>query len=179
MALHKMIRLITFALGGNGYLNFMGNEFGHPEWIDFPREGNDWSYHYCRRRWDLATDQNLRYQYLGVFDSAMIKLDKVYGILCSEYQFIRTKNNSDKILIFEKGNLVFVFNWHHSQSYQSYHVYATMCSELQVVWSTDDECFGGHSRVGHQCYEMIKHDSSCGYFEMYIPNRTATVLLRK
>lgn len=32
-----MIRLLTFSLGSKAYLNFMGNEFGHPEWIDFPR----------------------------------------------------------------------------------------------------------------------------------------------
>jgi 1,4-alpha-glucan branching enzyme len=66
MALHKMIRLITFALGGEGYLTFMGNEFGHPEWIDFPREGNNWSYHYAIRRWDIADDNNLRYSRLKV-----------------------------------------------------------------------------------------------------------------
>jgi 1,4-alpha-glucan branching enzyme len=75
MALHKMIRLITFALGGEGYLNFMGNEFGHPEWIDFPREGNNWSYHYCRRRWDLADDDTLKFKFLNTFDKDMVHLD--------------------------------------------------------------------------------------------------------
>ena len=75
MALHKMIRLITISLAGEGYLNFMGNEFGHPEWIDFPREGNNWSYHYCRRRWDLVDDMNLRYSQLNNFDKAMIELE--------------------------------------------------------------------------------------------------------
>ena len=48
VALHKMIRCITMALGGEAWLTFMGNEFGHPEWLDFPREGNGWSYQHCR-----------------------------------------------------------------------------------------------------------------------------------
>lgn len=81
MALHKMIRLITFGLGGEGYLNFMGNEFGHPEWIDFPREGNNWSYHYCKRRWDLSENPELRYSLLNSFDRAMIGLDVKYKML--------------------------------------------------------------------------------------------------
>lgn len=128
IALHKMIRLITFSLS-IGYLNFMGNEFGHPEWIDFPREGNDWSYHYCRRRWDLSVDKNLRYHLLDNFDRAMIKLDNDHKIL-SESSFIRTKNNSDKVLVYEKGILLFVFNWHTSKSYESYNIYSSMCSGL-------------------------------------------------
>ena len=74
IALHKMIRLITLSLGGEGYLNFMGNEFGHPEWIDFPREGNGWSHYYCRRQWHLADDKDLKYEWLQAFDGAMVKL---------------------------------------------------------------------------------------------------------
>ena len=81
IALHKMIRLLTFSLGSQGYLNFMGNEFGHPEWIDFPRKGNNWSYHHCRRRWDLADRTDLRYHHLLNFDKAMLKLDSTYKIL--------------------------------------------------------------------------------------------------
>lgn len=126
--MHKMIRLVTFALGGNGYLNFMGNEFGHPEWIDFPREGNNWSYHYCRRRWDLVKDKLLRYQYLNEFDKTMLKLDDNYQVLSSNNVYIRSKCNQDKILVFEKENLIFVFNWHPDQSYESYNIYAKTCS---------------------------------------------------
>jgi 1,4-alpha-glucan branching enzyme len=81
VALHKMIRLITLSLGGEGYLNFMGNEFGHPEWIDFPREGNNWSYFYCRRQWHLADDPALRYEYLLQFDKEMIQLAKTQNLL--------------------------------------------------------------------------------------------------
>jgi 1,4-alpha-glucan branching enzyme len=86
MALHKMIRLISHGLGGEGYLNFMGNEFGHPEWLDFPREGNDsrydrvfnTSYHYARRQYNLIDDRMLRYKYLYAFDKAMQHLHKEY-----------------------------------------------------------------------------------------------------
>lgn len=87
-----MIRLITFTLGSKAYLNFMGNEFGHPEWIDFPREGNNWSYHYCRRRWDLADRTDLRYHNLGTFDQKMLELDSKYGVLSAEYEYVRNKH---------------------------------------------------------------------------------------
>lgn len=130
MALHKMIRLATFGLGGEAYLNFMGNEFGHPEWIDFPREGNGWSYHYCRRRWDLAKDPDLRYKFLLEFDKFMIRLDIDYKILSAQYQYVRTKHNGDKILVFEKDNLLFVFNWHPTQSYTAYPIYSQKCKKV-------------------------------------------------
>jgi 1,4-alpha-glucan branching enzyme len=117
MALHKMIRLISFSLGSNGYLNFMGNEFGHPEWIDFPREGNNWSYKYCRRQWDLADREDLRYYYLNQFDHAMMNLDRKYNILSNNYQYVRTNHESDKVLVYERGNLLFVFNWNPTQSF--------------------------------------------------------------
>ena len=81
MALHKLIRLLTMSLGGEGYLTFMGNEFGHPEWIDFPREGNGWSYHYCRRQWSLADNPNLKYSYLNEFEKAMIALARSTRLL--------------------------------------------------------------------------------------------------
>jgi 1,4-alpha-glucan branching enzyme len=95
----------------------MGNEFGHPEWIDFPREGNGWSYHHCRRLWNLAEDESLRYHFLYKFEKKMIGLDKAYNVLEPTYQYIRLKNNGDKTLVYEKGNLLFVFNFHHSNSY--------------------------------------------------------------
>jgi 1,4-alpha-glucan branching enzyme len=92
MALHKMIRLISFSLGTQGYLTFMGNEFGHPEWIDFPREGNNWSYHYCRRRWDLSERKDLKYHFLLNFDKLMIELDTKYNILAKSYQYVRSQH---------------------------------------------------------------------------------------
>ena len=115
MALHKMIRLITFALGGEGYLNFMGNEFGHPEWVDFPRPGNHWSYHYCRRQWHLADDPNLRYSLLNNFDKAMLELDEKYQLITNRHQYITLAHESDKVITFERGDLLFVFNFHPSK----------------------------------------------------------------
>ena len=175
MALHKMIRLLTFSLGGEGYLTFMGNEFGHPEWIDFPREGNGWSYHHCRRIWDLADDTTLRYHFLNSFEKKMIRLDTNYNILEPEFQYIRTKHNSDKILVYEKGNTLFVFNFHHSNSYSDYAVYLKSAKKVQVILSTDDLEFGGHGRVHHLEYDTVKVDDFCSKFLLYIPNRSAIV----
>ena len=112
MALHKMIRLITLALGGEGYLCFMGNEFGHPEWIDFPREGNNWSYDHALRRWDLADDTLLRYNQLLQFDCDMIKLENEKGFTLEKDRFISRKDEIDKVIAFEIGNLLFIFNFH-------------------------------------------------------------------
>lgn len=122
MALHKMIRLLTIGLGGEGWLCFMGNEFGHPEWIDFPREGNNWSYHHCRRRFDLADDKLLRYSLLEKFDEDMVRLDVKYHFLFSHEQYVTEKNNDLKVIIFERGNCLFVFNFHPNNSYSDFKV---------------------------------------------------------
>ena len=110
MALHKMIRLVTISAGGDAYLNFMGNEFGHPEWIDFPREGNGWSYAYARRQWSLADNGLLRYAQLGEFDRAMIALVKKYGILRDGYPYNLQMDTQNQTMAFSHGDLLFVFN---------------------------------------------------------------------
>lgn len=117
MALHKMIRLLTQSLGGEGYLNFMGNEFGHPEWIDFPREGNNFSFHYCRRQWNLLRDKGLRYDQLNEFDKAMNKWEAILGIMGSEHQFLTLSHEADKLIVYEKGPALFIFNFHTHESF--------------------------------------------------------------
>lgn len=112
MALHKMIRLLTIGLGGEAYLNFMGNEFGHPEWIDFPREGNGFSYHYCRRQWHLADDPNLKYSFLKKFDKAFNELEERFHWMNSPHQYVTLNHDGDKLIIFERGDLLFIFNFH-------------------------------------------------------------------
>lgn len=149
-----MIRLVSFSLGHNGYLNFMGNEFGHPEWIDFPREGNNWSYHYCRRRWDLSESPHLRYHHLYHFDKEMINLDNRYKILASSHQYIRTHHSEDKVMIYERGPLLFVFNWNPTKSFEKYPIFCRFAKQVKVLLSTDDEIFGGHKRVAHQTYPL-------------------------
>ena len=122
MALHKMIRLLVHGMGGEGYLNFMGNEFGHPEWLDFPRAGNNSSYHYARRQWNLADDDNLRYKFLNEFDSAMNNTDEKYQWLAAHPAYTSWKHQDDKVIVFERADCVFVFNFHHSQSFPDYKV---------------------------------------------------------
>lgn len=113
MALHKMIRLITIGLGGEAYLNFMGNEFGHPEWIDFPREGNSFSYHYCRRQWNLADNEQLKYTALKRFDQAFNQLEeRFHWLKPGTHQYVTLTHEVDKLLVFEKGDLLFIFNFH-------------------------------------------------------------------
>ena len=119
IALHKMIRLVTMATAGDGYLNFMGNEFGHPEWIDFPREGNGWSYKYARRQWSLAEPDYLRYKYLLNFDNAMIRLGKSEDILSGRPELL-VQDEEKKILVFKRINCIFAFNFNPCLSFSDY-----------------------------------------------------------
>lgn len=173
MALHKMIRLLTMSLGGDGYLTFMGNEFGHPEWIDFPREGNGWSYHYCRRQWSLVENPDLRYRYLLDFEKAMVKLAKEHGVLHGRDEQIYV-HNDDHVLVYEKGGLLFVFNFDANRSFENYRVPVPKSGEYQVIASTDDYCYGGHGRVYHQNYTAKRGKDKA--INLYLPNRTAMVL---
>ena len=178
MAIHKLLRLITMSLGGEGYLTFMGNEFGHPEWIDFPREGNGWSYHYCRRQWSLADNPNLKYQYLLAFEKAMVdmaKKQKVIGGRDIQLQL----DNTDKILVYKKGGAIFAFNFHPVNAYDGCFVTMPETGEYEVLFSSDDYQFGGYGRVYHQTYTATKQENGKIGFKIYLPNRTAIVLRKK
>uniref|UniRef100_A0A8C9ZX19 1,4-alpha-glucan branching enzyme n=1 Tax=Sander lucioperca TaxID=283035 RepID=A0A8C9ZX19_SANLU len=120
--LHKMIRLLTHGLGGEGYLNFIGNEFGHPEWLDFPREGNNQSYHYARRQFNLLDTDHLRYSQLYAFDRDMNRTEDKYGWLAAPPAFISAKHEGDKVIVFDRANVLFIFNFHPSKSFQDYRV---------------------------------------------------------
>ena len=144
-----MIHFFTMALGGEGYLNFMGNEFGHPEWIDFPREGNNWSYDKCRRQWNLADSEHLRYKFMSAFDRAMNSLDEKFSFLASGKQIVSSTDEDNKVVVFERGDLVFVFNFHPENTYEGYKVGCDLPGKYRVALDSDAWDFGGHGRVGH------------------------------
>jgi len=174
MALHKMLRLLTMTLGGEGYLTFMGNEFGHPEWIDFPREGNGWSYHYCRRQWSLADNPLLRYEYLNQFEKAMVKEGKRQRIFAGKDRQLYV-DNENKWMAYQRGMGIFVFNFHPTESYTGCFVPVPEKGNYRVTLSTDDFCFGGYGRVYHQTYETTEQNGQPGLL-LYLPSRTAIVL---
>lgn len=147
MALHKMIRLLTHALGGEGYLNFEGNEFGHPEWLDFPREGNNNSFWYARRQLNLTDDHLLRYQFLDHFDRLMNKCEERYGWLHSPQAYISLKHDGDKVVVFERAGLVFVFNFHPTNSYTDYRIGVDVEGTYRIVLNSDDKDVGGFNSV--------------------------------
>jgi len=174
MALHKMIRLLTMSLGGEGYLTFMGNEFGHPEWIDFPREGNGWSYHYCRRQWSLADNPSLKYEFLNTFDRDMVSMAKKQKVL-SGYDQQLMIHEDDKVLVYKRGGGLFAFNFHYAKSFDGYFIPTPGPGDYQVVMSTDDFCYGGDGRIYHQCYKATKRENGTYGFQIYLPSRTAVV----
>ncbi len=181
IALHKMIRLLTASLAGEAYLTFMGNEFGHPEWIDFPREGNGWSYHYCRRQWSLADNSKLRYRELNDFERAMLALLKRERLPEKPAQRLWI-SQSDKILIYSKGSTVFAFNFHPSRSFEGYRLPVQMPGTYHVLLSTDDRVFGGFDRIDTSCRyttETITDTNRCAGFLCYLPSRSALVLKRE
>jgi len=183
IALHKMIRLATIAAMNGGYLNFMGNEFGHPEWIDFPREGNGWSYKYARRQWNLVDNKELCYHYLGDFDRKMLEVIK------SEKKFNATPlqeiwhNDGDQILAFSRGELLFVFNFSPTRSYADYGFLVPEGSYV-VELNSDAKEFGGNGFAD----DSVEHftnpdplyaDQHKGWLKLYIPARSAVVLKKK
>eukprot|EP01111_Echinosteliopsis_oligospora_P004620 TRINITY_DN1762_c0_g1_i1.p1 TRINITY_DN1762_c0_g1~~TRINITY_DN1762_c0_g1_i1.p1 ORF type:complete len:773 (+),score=216.46 TRINITY_DN1762_c0_g1_i1:112-2319(+) len=178
IALHKMIRLITFSLGGEGYLTFMGNDFGHPEWIDFPREGNDYSYHHCRRRWDLAEDKLLRYQHLRAFDVAMNSLEDSSKWLL-EREYIQCKNEADKVIAYERGGLLFILNFHPTASHANYKIGVTKPGKYNVVLNSDEVAYGGFARIDTKeaCFSVPEkwHDLD-NHIQVYLPSRVCLVL---
>ncbi len=177
MALHKLLRLLTMTLGGQGYLTFMGNEFGHPEWIDFPREGNGWSYHYCRRQWSLVDDPNLKYKYLNAFEKALVKLAKSCRVLSGKDRQLHLDNGA-KTLVYKKGGAVFACNLHPENSYDGCLLPMPEPGEYEVIMSTDDFRFGGQGRIWHQCYSTENMDGKpC--IRLYLPSRTAAILRKK
>lgn len=147
IALHKIIRLITHALGGEAYLNFMGNEFGHPEWLDFPRAGNNSSYHYARRQWNLVHDELLKYKYLNAWDAAMNHTEEKYGWLRSNPAYVSWKHEDDKVIAFERAGVVFVFNFHSTKSFTDYPVGVEGDGKYQNVLCSDSAQFGGFNRI--------------------------------
>lgn len=180
IALHKMIRLLTFSTAGGGYLNFMGNEFGHPEWIDFPREGNNWSYKYARRQWHLVKDNSLKYGYLAAFDREMVNLQTNYRILDEPYIGRIYENSNDKVIAFTRRNLLFVFNFHPEKSFTDYGI--PVKGKFRIVLDSDDPLFGGFDRIDRKTVYLSlikspKYTINMPYYlYLYIPSRTAIVL---
>ena len=180
MSLHKMIRLVTLSTINGGYLNFMGNEFGHPEWIDFPRQGNGWSYKYARRQWDLVDREDLKYQYLGAFDQAIIHL------VGQQKKFEQTpivklcENDGDQVLAFLRDDLLFVFNFHPFKSFNGYGILAPK-GEYEPVLSSDDAAFGGYNLVDmtvnhHTQFDPLFEKEKKEWLMLYLPARTAQIL---
>jgi 1,4-alpha-glucan branching enzyme len=161
----------------------MGNEFGHPEWIDFPREGNGWSYKYARRQWDLVDNHNLAYHYLGDFDEAMVKLIRsVHGLCKSPVEEI-WHNDGDQILAFKRKDLVFVFNFSPNKSFTDYG-FLVPAGAYEVVLNTDDTRFGGNglsddSMTHFTNFDALYKDEGKEWLKLYIPARSAVVLRRK
>lgn len=171
VALHKMIRLITLATAKDGYLNFMGNEFGHPEWIDFPRVGNGFSYAHARRQWSLRDHPDLRYGQLAAFDHAMLQMASQLCLLESGNLKLLHERNDDKVLVFQRGQTILAFNFHPQESFSDYTVAAPV-GAYQMVLDTDNPAFGGHGRLTPKQTHVAGETG----LSLYLPTRSALVL---
>lgn len=181
IALHKMIRLATLGCAGGAYLNFMGNEFGHPEWIDFPRQGNSWSYRHARRLWSIADNQELRFHWLLDFDCEMVKLARESRLLEIPAVDLVAENNSDKVLAFHRGAFLFVFNFNPERSFADYGI-PLGAGKYRMLLSTDNGRFGGQDRIDEELtyYTLpVGNITSQHYLKLYLPARTAVVLKRE
>jgi 1,4-alpha-glucan branching enzyme len=178
LSLHRLIRLITLSLAAHGYLNFIGNEFGHPEWVDFPREGNNWSYHYARRRWSLRDDPELYYHKLAEFDRDMLSLIKDYGVLEQPWPYRLYAHRDNQVLAYKRNELVFIFNFSPTHSYTDYAVEIDE-GEYSLVFDSDSWRYGGQQRIEpNQRYFSLSHKGKHAV-QLYLPTRTALVLAPK
>ncbi|HIX19208.1 MAG TPA: alpha amylase C-terminal domain-containing protein, partial [Candidatus Akkermansia intestinigallinarum] len=158
-----------------GWLNFMGNEFGHPEWIDFPREGNGNSYKYCRRQWSLVDNELLRYRYLNAFDRAMVRLAKETNLLAMRPARPLNMDENNQVMAFERGGLIFVFNWSGQRAIPDYRLPAPAHGEWKVILDSDDTRFGGYGRQDHSVHHFTDGQQ---YLSLYLLPRTVQVLSR-
>ena len=174
IALHKMIRLFTISLGGNAWLNFMGNEFGHPEWIDFPRQENEWSYKHARRQWSLVDDENLKFCRLNEFDKAMLKFIKENDVMDAEPAWMMNADEEKKTIVFERNNLIFVFNWG-SESIPDYEINVKSTGDYEIVFSSDDSRFGGFDNISKDVVFPTEDRDGQVFMKIYNVSRTAVV----
>ena len=182
IALHKMIRLVTLGTINGGYLNFMGNEFGHPEWIDFPREGNGWSYKYARRQWNLVDNKELCFHYLGDFDQAMLKVLKKHKSFEKQNVVEIWHNDGDQVFAFRRGDLLFFFNFSPCNSYTDYGFMVEQ-GAYEYLLNTDNPDFGGNGfnddkMIHYTVYDQRLARDNKGWLKLYLPTRTACVLRR-
>ena len=177
MSLHKMIRLVTIGTAADGYLNFMGNEWGHPEWIDFPREGNGWSYDHARRLWSLVDDENLRFRFLNVFDKSMIQMVNDTCVFHWRPEPL-VRDNERQVLIFTRGDYLFVFNFNPEKSFPNY-VFDAPSGKYTMILNTDNRNFDGLGRIDEKIEHFTRYVSpGRGQLSLYIPARTGFVLKR-
>jgi 1,4-alpha-glucan branching enzyme len=176
IALHKMIRMITLSLGGEGYLNFIGNEFGHPEWVDFPRLGNDWSYQYARRQWSLVDDPLLRYQQLHKWDKVMIQLAKDYMLLASPPAVQLFLDPDKKIIAYERGGLIFVHSFHPTESFFGLPIRMPEEGAYHLLLHSDEKIYGGFERLDKSIAYPTDPDQQV---HLYVPNRVVMVMGRE
>ena len=176
IAMHKLIRLVTLVLGGEGWLNFMGNEFGHPEWLDFPREGNGWSYHYCRRQWSLVDNPDLKYGWLAEFDRELMELAKIHNLLTSPPAQNLYIDHGQKIIVAERANLIFVFNFSVANSVFGYPIHVPSLETRELILDTDVTETGGHGRVDPGFDYPVDAD---GVMKIYTPSRSGLVFAKR
>ncbi|CCD24428.1 1,4-alpha-glucan branching enzyme NDAI_0D01150 [Naumovozyma dairenensis CBS 421] len=179
IALHKMIRLITHSLGGEAYLNFEGNEFGHPEWLDFPNVNNNDSYHYARRQFNLVDDHLLRYQHLNNFDSTMQHTEMKYQWLNTPQAYVSLKHEVDKVIAFERNGKLFIFNFHPTNSFSDYRIGVEQAGSYRIILNTDRQEFGGQNRIDENARFFttdLEWNNRKNFIQVYIPCRTAIIL---
>lgn len=181
LALHKLIRLLVHTLGGEGYLNFEGNEFGHPEWLDFPRAGNNDSFQYARRQWNIVDDPTLRYRYLNNFDAAMNHLEEKHAWLDSAPAYVSLKNQKDMVVVYERAGLLFAYNFHHTKAYTDYRVGVEEAGDYSIVLSSDDKQYGGFANIDTTvkfATTAMEWNGRKNWLQVYLPPRTAIVLAK-
>ena len=177
--LSKLIKFLTMTLAGEGYMNFMGNEFGHPDWIDFPTKANNWSYKYACRHWSLMENQELRYNDLANFDRETIAFLKAHKLMLADDLRNLWIDEEDKILAYKKDALIFLFNFNPTKSFPDFALPVEEQGEYQVVFNSDEKIYAGQGRIDKDYIyhtKLLPERENKPGFTIYTPSRTALVL---
>jgi 1,4-alpha-glucan branching enzyme len=127
-------------------------------------------------------DELLRYKYMYAFDMQMNQAESRHGWLATPQAYISLKHEGDKLIAFERGGLLFIFNFHTSQSYENYRIGVEEPGCYGILVNSDEKRFGGHGRVSEGSEYFTFPGPWCNrsnYIQVYIPCRTALVLSKK
>lgn len=77
----------------------------------------------------------------------MNNTEEKYGWLAAPQAYVSLKHEVDKVIAFERAGLLFIFNFHPTNSFSDYRIGVEEAGEYHTILSTDDKLFGGFKNI--------------------------------